>query len=312
LIIDYVLVKSLSETLAAFVKNSGKAKIVAGGTDTFSQLALAKRGVVIVDISRVEDLHHIDFNEDHIEIGAAVVLSRLLNNSKLLTEVPALVEAVSRVGSPQIRNQGTVVGNILTGIAVSNVKVSTASMGAFLKVRGPDHERIIEIDKLGANESKLKNDEIAVSLVIPRCANIKASAYGSFAPRKGFSYASASVSASVALDGKKFSRVSLVASPILPSPKKATMKPCKNCGGTCRICQVVHLSQLEQDLEGRPAREEEIKQVCNMYDWESAPLRNSYINGTSDYRQNLLKVLSKRVLVSALHRYQEIHQPEMN
>ena len=310
MIIDYVLVKSLAEALAILVKNSGKVRILAGGTDTFSQLALDKRDVVIVDISRAGDLRHIDFNEDQIEIGTAVVLSRLLKNNKLLTEVPALVEAVSRVGSPQIRNQGTVVGNILTGIAVSNVKVSTASMGAFLKVRGPDHERKIEIDKFGITESKLKDDEIAVSLVIPRGASIKASAYGSFAPRKGFSYASASVSASVALDGKKFSRVSLAASPILPSPKKATMKPCKSCGGTCRICQVVHLSQLEQDLEGRPAREEEIKQVCNMFDWESIPLRNSFINGTSDYRQNLLKVLSKRVLVSALCRYQETNPPE--
>jgi CO/xanthine dehydrogenase FAD-binding subunit len=183
-------------------------------------------------------------------------------------------------------------------------------MDAFLKVRGPKHERKIEIDKLGTSEYKLKDDEIVVSLVIPRGDSIKASAYNSFAPRKGFSYASANVSASVALDGKKFSRVSLVASPILPSLKKATMKPCKNCGGTCRICQVVHLSQLEQDLEGRPARKEEIKQVCNMFDWESVLMRNSFINGTSIYRQNLLKVLSKRALVLALYRYQEVNQPE--
>lgn len=309
MIADYVLVKSIKEALAIQLKHSGRAKILAGGTDTFAKLALDKREVVIVDISRARDLRHIDFNEDQIEIGAAVSLSRLSKNSKLLIEVPALAEAVSRAGSPQIRNQGTVVGNILTGIAVSNVRVSTASMRAFLKVRSPDQERIIEIDKLGANGNKLKDDEIAVSLVIPRDMRIKASAYSSFAPRKGLSYASASVSASLELDGKKFSSVRLVASPILPVPKKASMKPCKNCGGTCRICQVEHLSRLEQDLVGRPAQEEEIKQVCDMFDWEGVPLRDSFINGTSEYRQNLLKVLSKRVLVSALSRYQKIHQP---
>lgn len=312
MITDYVLVRSLEEALAIQIKHSDRARILAGGTDSFFHFALDKKEVVIVDISRAGDLCQIDFNEDQIEIGAAVVLSRLSKNNTLLTEAPALAEAVSRIGSPQIRNQGTVVGNILTGLAVSNVRVSAASMGAFLKVRGPDHERKIEIDKVGTTESKLKDDEVAVSLVIPRGDSIKASAYGSFAPRKGLSYASASVSASVELDGKKFSSVSLVASPILPSPKKTNMKPCKSCGGTCRICQVVHLSQLEQDLEGRPAREEEIKQVCNMFDWERVPLRNSFINGTTDYRQNLLKILSKRVLVSALSRYQERHQPETN
>lgn len=303
MIADYLFPRNLEETLSMLLSDPGRASILAGGTDRFSQLRRDERAVVVVDISNAEDLNHLDYNDQEIEIGAAVTLSRLLKTTPLMAEAPALAEAVSRVGSPQVRNQGTVVGNILTGRAAANARVATAALGAFLKVRGPHSERNIEIDKLDDRGSKLKNTEIAVSLVIPRSAGVRASAYHCFTPRKAFSYASASVSASVTLDGGKFSSVSLVASPILPSLARLDMKRCNSCAGSCRICRVVHLSKLEQDLVGRPATEEEIEQACTPFDWGSIPMRDSLINGVADYRRHLLKVLSKRALASAVSRF---------
>jgi len=300
MILDYLFPRDVEEAVSILVSHRGRARILAGGTDSFSQLRQAEREVCVVDISNIQDLNRIEHRGKDIEIGAAVTLSHFLETSTLAEEVPALAEAVSRVGSPQIRNQGTVVGNILTGRAAANVRVATASLGAFLKVRGPHAERNIEIDKLDDKGSKLKSNEVAISLVIPRAPSVRASAYRCFAPRKAFSYAAASVSASVTLEGGKFSSVSVVASPILPSLARLDMEPCNSCAGSCRICRVAHLPELEQALVGDPATEEEIEQACARFDWDSIPMRDSLINGVADYRRHLLEVLSKRALASAL------------
>jgi carbon-monoxide dehydrogenase medium subunit len=288
--------------LAALVNYPGEARILAGGTEAFSQLSRLKQAAIIVDISKATDLNYIDRDNQEIKIGAAITLSQLLRTTWVVEEFPALAEAVSRIGSPQIRNQGTVVGNVLTGRAASNVRVCVASMGAFLRIRGPNCERDIEIDKRDNDAHKLADDELALSLVIPCTLSAKASAYYRFTPRRGFSYPSASVSSSVAVDGGKFEHVSLVVSPVLPSFGKSDMKPCGSCGGSCRICRVMHLSELEQNLVGRPAKEDQIEQVCSTFDWQSIPMRDSFINGTAEYRCHLLKVLSEKALVSALHR----------
>ena len=309
MIADYVIVRELEETMSILSKYNGKARVLAGGTDSFSQFVQSRKKIVVVDISNSKDLNYISFDDKGVEIGAAVTLSHLLKTVQLVQKVPALVEAISQVGSPQIRNQGTLVGNILTGRAVANGRMCAASLGAFLKVRSPDRERNIGIDKLDERGYKLRNNEIAVSLVILTNKSVKASAYKCFTPRKGFSYASACVSASVTLDAEgDFVTVNLLASPILPSSAKSRMKPCNSCAGSCRLCRVVRLSQLEQNLVGHPAREEEIENAFNMFDWESLPIRDSLINGTSDYRRDLLKILSKRALASALYRHQQISQ----
>jgi carbon-monoxide dehydrogenase medium subunit len=302
MISGYLNVRNVTEALAALANYPGEARILAGGTEAFSQLSQLKQAAVVVDISKATDLNDIDRDNQKIKIGAAVTLSRLLKTTWLEEEFPAIAEAVSRIGSPQIRNQGTVVGNVLTGRAASNVRVCVASMRAFLKVRGPNRERDIDIDDLDNNAHTLADDEIVLSLVIPSTLSAKASAYCCFTPRKGFSYPSASVSSSVAVDGGEFKHVSLVASPVPPTFGRSDMKPCGSCGGSCRICRVMHVSELEQNLVGRPAKEDHIEQVCSTFDWQSIPMRDSFINGTAEYRCHLLKVLSKKALVSALHR----------
>lgn len=305
MIVDYFVARNLEEAIAMRRSYQDKARILAGGTDSFSHLSEGEGAVVVVDISRASDLNQMNRNDRNIEIGAAVTLSRLLRTNWLGEEVPALAEAVSQIGSPQIRNLGTVVGNILTGRAVAGVRVCAASLGGILTVKGPDGDRMIEVEKLDDKRYKLENHEIAVSLVIPRNRGVKGSAYRSFTPRKGFSYASASVSVSVRLNAGKFKSVNVLASPILPKSARLNMEPCNTCAGSCRICRVMHLSRLEKSLLGRSARDEEIERACNTFDWHDIPIRDSTINGPADYRRQLLRVLSKKALTSALHRFSQ-------
>ena len=149
MIVDYLTPSTLDEAIAALVNQPHRAAVLAGGTEGFADLKKSKKEVVAVDISEVKGLDKISNHKQDIEIGAAVSLAQVLQTSWLIKRIPALGESLSRMASPQIRNQGTLVGNVMTGRAVANGRVCLASIGAYLNIVGPNGRRIIDIDKLG-------------------------------------------------------------------------------------------------------------------------------------------------------------------
>ena len=104
---------SLDETLDLLDKHGGDAKIHAGGTDILPNI---KHELLtpkfLINIKNLKELKGVRVEDDTIIIGASSTLSELLNNKTLLTELPALCDAIRQIASPQIRNTGTIGGNI--------------------------------------------------------------------------------------------------------------------------------------------------------------------------------------------------------
>jgi CO/xanthine dehydrogenase FAD-binding subunit len=85
---------------------------IAGGTDLMVELNFdRRRPELILDVSRVPELQEIRREDGHVFLGAGVTYARIMRE---LPEVTALVQASRTVGSPQIRNRGTVGGNLGT------------------------------------------------------------------------------------------------------------------------------------------------------------------------------------------------------
>ena len=88
--------------------------LIAGGSDVMPQLKTAVISPnALVDLSRIEELSQVKEREDGIHIGAMAVLSHLAKNSLILEKIPAISQAARNVASPQIRNRGTIGGNVL-------------------------------------------------------------------------------------------------------------------------------------------------------------------------------------------------------
>ena len=91
----------------------GDAEILAGGTDL---LALMKDDVVypkrLVNIKEIKELQGVTADSKGLRVGALTKLEELAENDKIMKEYPALAEALSEAASPQIRNMGTVGGNL--------------------------------------------------------------------------------------------------------------------------------------------------------------------------------------------------------
>ena len=104
---------SLDDALQLLDERQGEAWVLAGGMDSFDWLKdRTKRTSVVVDLSQVAELHGIRDANGGFEIGAMTTLTEVAEHEGLGAKFPGLTEAASLVASPQIRNQGTLGGNV--------------------------------------------------------------------------------------------------------------------------------------------------------------------------------------------------------
>jgi len=104
---------SIDETLNLLDKYGRDAWVMAGGMDTFDWLKdRTKRTQVVVDLSQVKELRGIKEADGGLEIGAATTLTEVVNHPTVKDKFGVLYEAAGLVASPQIRNQGTLGGNV--------------------------------------------------------------------------------------------------------------------------------------------------------------------------------------------------------
>ncbi len=105
---------SIDDTLALLDRYKREAWVMAGGLDTFDWLKdRIKRPEVVVDISGVQELKGIKATADGgVEIGASTTLTEVVRHPLIKEKYPILAQAAELVASPQIRNQGTIGGNV--------------------------------------------------------------------------------------------------------------------------------------------------------------------------------------------------------
>ncbi len=104
---------ALEEARLALVKRDGDASVFAGGTDILGEM---KQGTwetgCLVDISRIEGMRDIEPDSSETGFGSLVTLSEIARHSDMAVRHPAFVQAVESVATPQIRNAGTLGGNL--------------------------------------------------------------------------------------------------------------------------------------------------------------------------------------------------------
>ena len=105
--------ESTGDAVTLLNRYSSNAWVMAGGMDSFDWLKdRIKRPSVVIDLSRVQDLRGIKESNGGLEIGAGTTLTEVVNNPLVRDKFALLAEAAELVASPQIRNQGTIGGNV--------------------------------------------------------------------------------------------------------------------------------------------------------------------------------------------------------
>lgn len=163
-----VIARSVEEVCALLADDSAR-ELLAGGTDYMVEVNYRHRrpGEIVV-IDRIPELCEWRHDAGHVEIGAGVTY-REMERSELASLVPALAQAARTVGSPQIRNAGTLGGNLGTASPAGDTLPVLAALDATIQVRSARGSRVLTLSELivGVKRTTLEPDEIIVSVRLP-------------------------------------------------------------------------------------------------------------------------------------------------
>ncbi len=158
--------RNLSEALAAKAQHAGAVPL-AGGTDLMVELNFDRRRPdMILDLTRVAELRELERVDGSVRIGAGVTYSRL---ATLADALPGLALAARTVGSPQIRNRGTLGGNFGTASPAGDGIPPLIACGAQVEVASQSGARTIPAADFITEPKKnaLRRDELITALVVP-------------------------------------------------------------------------------------------------------------------------------------------------
>ena len=142
--------------------------IMSGGTDLLVKIRIGKvNPQKIVSTSKIPTLHFVDDNDDEIVIGSTVTHAELLDYKPLKEEFPILFDAIFTIGSPQIRNRGTLVGNVMNASPAGDGLLALYLLGAQVEISSGN---IIDVDEFvkGPGRTILPKGEYVKSIHIPK------------------------------------------------------------------------------------------------------------------------------------------------
>lgn len=280
---DYMLAKSVDEVIAQLHTYMGKARVVAGGTDAMLDIQSGKITVeCLVDITKIDALKKIEYVDGQIVIGAAVTHSEVKNSDLIKDYAPLLAEASGSVGSLQIRNTATVVGNVLNAQPAADAAVALVALGAVAEIKDSSGTAYLPVEEMYAGVGKSTVDctkQLVTNVKFSVLQQGQGSAFVRLAQRGALALPMLNVAVVISLQDEKVQWVRIVMAPVAPKPVRASMA--------------------EKVLQGAVPTAELILEAAKMACAEASP-RDSALRGSAEYRKEVLEVLVKRALEQAI------------
>lgn len=139
----YYTPATVAEALEILRRYDGRARVVGGGTDL---LVETRRGLhrpveAMVDVTHIEGLDAITSDEDNIVIGCGVTHSQIVRDARILEYGMCLSESCGVIGGPQVRNVGTLAGNVAHALPAGDGTIGLLALGGEIEVVSDDGVR---------------------------------------------------------------------------------------------------------------------------------------------------------------------------
>jgi len=142
---DFLKPATLTEALSLLAQYGDRAVVVNGGTDIVAKITKGDvEPEAIIYIAEIPELKSIQERDDYLSIGGAVTYKEIIE-SPLCNKLSGLIQAVSEVGSPPIRNVATPAGNIANGAPAADCNVMLLALDADVVLASKDGERISKL-----------------------------------------------------------------------------------------------------------------------------------------------------------------------
>ena len=221
---EYHAPHSVGEAIGLLGSLGSDAKLLAGGHSLLPMMKLrfAQPGHLI-DLNRIAELRGICEDGGTVCIGAMTVENDLIASPVLQARVPLLCEAVKLIADPQVRNRGTIGGDIAHGDPANDHPALSLALDATFVLQGPNGKRSVKADDfyLGTYMTALADDEILTEIRVPAFAPKTGYAYTKL-KRKTGDWATAGAAVVMRLDGGVVSHVRIGLTNVAPTALRAT------------------------------------------------------------------------------------------
>ena len=271
---------SLEETLDILAQYGSQARIIAGGTDLLLELEAGVRpGVeVLVDVTHIPKLDEINLDaENMIHLGPMVTHNQVAASKLLRDHALPLVEACWQVGAPQIRNRGTVAGNLITASPANDTISPLIAMDAGVTLRSKEGERTLPLQQFftGVRKTVLSPDEMLVDICFHAIKPKKQR--GTFYKsglRRAQAISVVNLTAILDFDKDKITNASIALGSVAPT--------------------IIRAEKAEKYIMGKELDDDTIDAAAVLVSKAASPIDD--IRGSADYRRYVIKVAARRAL----------------
>ncbi len=271
--------RTLREALR-LLKELEDVKPIAGGTDlipTMREGALRVKN--LVDLTMIEDLRGIWEKDGEVYIGAATTLSQLERSKVIAERAPALWAAATSIGSVQIRNLGTIGGNLCNASPAADTAPPLLTLNAVAEIASEDGSRTIPLHSLfaGPKLTNLKPWELLTHVRFPVPPEDAGMSFQKLGRRRGHTISLVNASAYLELEGLTCREVRIALGSVAPTP--------------------IRVWGVEELMRGERITEELIEEAAsNCYKLVS-PIDDH--RASASYRRGMSRVLVRRALREA-------------
>lgn len=280
---DYKIPNTIEEACDLLWQAEGKAKIIAGGTDLMIGLRNGDHSPRwLIDVTRIEELREIEEMDGALSIGAAVTHSEISSSSLVKKYGKVLSDAASEIGSPQIRNLGTIGGNIVNASPAADTLSPLMVLNAMGRVASREGIKEVPLVHLfkGPYQTNLKPHELLVQIIFPKLSSEARSSFVRLARRDAMAIARMSVAIVLQTEKKKhrIEDICISVGSVTPTPRR--------------------MSEAEAFLKGK-SPDEEVLQKASLKISETM-IHESGVRPSTSYKKPVVEALFKRAMRKAL------------
>jgi len=284
---NYTNATSIDEVLKILAEKRETARVVAGATDLILELERGvRKGIeTLIDVTRIPNLDRITLDEDGvIHLGPLVTHNHCVASKLIRERAYPLARAAWEVGAPQIRNRGTIAGNLITASPANDTITPLMALGASVTLASTRGERKVTLQDFytGVRKNVMQPDEMLVDISFPAMAKDQRGTFIKLALRRAQAISLVNVALVLTLKWGTVQSASITLGAVAPT--------------------IIHAPEAEEYLRGKKLNEDVVSKAAELTMNASRPIND--VRSSASYRSEMVRVITARGL-KAIHEKSE-------